>query len=253
MSKPRPVYRTWLKFYSERYLIGGSTRTELEPDERSVWLDVLCLANRRDGCFEVFSRDHLAQQLRISRELMDRSIAKFLEYKKIKKQSAKGHKSELFIVSNWEQYQYGEGERIAKRAKRESPKTPKGEKSESTRLDRIGLDRTGQDKDEERIKTGLDGQDKARPTEGKLAFFELLKSVSSPSGPSYPFDEGLDGQLYELFAAKYPAVNIMVETTKKIAYWQKEPAALRAKKSPREQLIKWLVGEADFQNRKGGE
>jgi hypothetical protein len=123
-----PTYRHWLKFYSERWLIGGSTRSELEADERAVWLDFLCLANRLDGHFEIFSRDLLANQLRISRELLDRSIKNFLVHKKVKIGAKKRNNNvEKFFVNNWKRYQYGEGDRVVKSPKRKD-NTTSGEK-----------------------------------------------------------------------------------------------------------------------------
>ena len=53
---------THFKFYSEKFL-WGSTRSELLPDERSVWVDFLCLATMNFGVIEVYSRDQLARQL----------------------------------------------------------------------------------------------------------------------------------------------------------------------------------------------
>ena len=68
---------THFKFYSEKYL-WGSTKTELKPDERAVWVDFLCLASMNFGMIEIYSRDQLAQQLMISYELLNRSIEKFI-------------------------------------------------------------------------------------------------------------------------------------------------------------------------------
>ena len=70
---------TWFKFYSENHL-WGSTRAELNPDERAVWVDFLCLGTMNFGEIGVFSRDQLAQQLLIDSELLDRSIDKFIKY-----------------------------------------------------------------------------------------------------------------------------------------------------------------------------
>lgn len=48
--------RTHFKFYSEQFLFG-STRSELDPDERAVWVDFLCLASLNLGDVECYSRD----------------------------------------------------------------------------------------------------------------------------------------------------------------------------------------------------
>lgn len=241
-TRPRPVYRTWLKFYSERWIIGGSTRAELEADERAVWLDVLCLANRLDGQFEVFDRDLLAQQLRISRELLDRAIAKFVDHKKIRKTTKKGQKSEVFTITNWKRYQYGEGERIVKPEKTHREKREKPEKTHPQ--DRTGLDRTGSDED----RTGQDEDQTAgnRPVSpAKRSFFELLKTVQN-----YPFDEVADGQIYDLFQVRYPTIDFIHETEKKIEFWRRE-GGLKKSASARTQLVNFFEQEVAYQTGKG--
>ena len=95
---------THFKFFAERYL-WGSTKHELEPDERSVWLDFLCMATMNFGEVEIFSREYLAQQLLIPSELLDRSIEKFQKFGKVKRKYKKREKKEIFSLSNWDNYQ----------------------------------------------------------------------------------------------------------------------------------------------------
>ena len=95
---------THFKFYSEKYL-WGSTRSELLPDEKSVWVDFLCLASLNFGEVEIFSRDQIAGQLLIERELLDRSIKKFIEHEKVKRNYRKKEKKEIFKIVKWNQYQ----------------------------------------------------------------------------------------------------------------------------------------------------
>jgi len=107
---------THFKFYSEKYLWGG-TRHELKPDERSVWVDFLCLATMNFGDVEIYSRDQSAQQLVISRELLDRSIEKFIKYKKVKRDYCRDEEKEIFSIAKWEQYQADYLKKRDKRAK----------------------------------------------------------------------------------------------------------------------------------------
>ncbi|MFW6173287.1 MAG: hypothetical protein ACOC5T_06030 [Elusimicrobiota bacterium] len=105
---------THFKFYSEKYL-WGSTRQQLEPDERSVWLDFLCLATMNYGDVEIYSRDQVAQQLLISQELLDRSIDKFIKYKKVESHCNKDEEKEIYSIVKWNLYQ---AEYLTKRDKR---------------------------------------------------------------------------------------------------------------------------------------
>jgi len=98
----RPETRFWL--WSEQWLLG-STRTELTNEERAVFIDFLCLAAMKGGCIECYSRDQLASQLCISRELLDHCVKKFIETGKIERKYYKREKKEIFCIKKWEQYQ----------------------------------------------------------------------------------------------------------------------------------------------------
>jgi len=101
-GKRRPETRFWL--WSEQWLLG-STRTELTNEERAVFIDFLCLAAMKGGCIECYSRDQLASQLCISRELLDHCVKKFIETGKIERKYYKREKKEIFCIKKWEQYQ----------------------------------------------------------------------------------------------------------------------------------------------------
>lgn len=85
--------------------MGGSLRAETAPDERAVWLDFLCLANTGDGRFDAASRDALAAQLLITRELLDRSIKKFVEAHRLAVHYDKQERKDVFIILKWAFYQ----------------------------------------------------------------------------------------------------------------------------------------------------
>ena len=98
----RPETRFWL--WSEHWLLG-STRTELTNEERAVFIDFLCLAAMKGGCIECYSRDQLASQLCIRRDLLDHCVKKFIETGKIDRKYYKREKKEIFCIKKWEQYQ----------------------------------------------------------------------------------------------------------------------------------------------------
>jgi len=218
---------TWLKFYSENYL-WGSTRSELNPDERSVWVDFLCLAAMKFGEVEVYSRDQLAKQLLIPKDLLDRSIEKFIEYGKIKRKPYKKEKKEVFIIINWDRYQadyltkrkkksntYEEKERIKKTEKSDTENQPRVE-------ERRGENITLKEITSKDIKNVISGNAKSSNAEApedssplssssnaftgeenpiKEAFLSKLKSIRH-----YPFDESLDSMLFDDIETEFPGL-----------------------------------------------
>lgn len=105
MKEKRPGRTAWFKFWGHRYLVGGSLRAETSPDERAVWLDFLCLANEGAGRFDCASRNALAVQLLIPKELLDRATKKFIEAGRLKTFYDKKEKKEIFIIVKWSVYQ----------------------------------------------------------------------------------------------------------------------------------------------------
>jgi len=82
MARPRRKLR-WVKFDIDR-LLFGTTREELEADERSVWYDLILLAGQanEDGWIIPPVRS-LPRILNTSPELLERALAKCIEYGKI--------------------------------------------------------------------------------------------------------------------------------------------------------------------------
>lgn len=75
--------RKWIKIYPVE-CINGSIRYQLEPDERSVWYDLLNFAAicNNDGIIadrdkRSFPISFVANRLNISQELLERSLEKF--------------------------------------------------------------------------------------------------------------------------------------------------------------------------------
>jgi hypothetical protein len=266
---------TYFKFYSEKYL-WGSTRSELKPDERSVWLDFLCLASFQFGRVEVFSRDHLAQQLCLSRELLDRSIEKFIKYKKIQRKYLKSKNSEVFTLANWDRYQadylkkriiksttYSQKKRIANMGQTDAENPPKEEekrgeemKEENKERRPIRINQISRLKNQSSPKNSPDLNQSLTPSNStplkrdieniKNLFLNLLKTTGS-----YPFDEDLDADLFNRSTEAFPSISILQELRKKIAWWSEHPGALKSK-DPREQLFEWFEKEAQYQKGMGG-
>lgn len=261
---------THIKFFAEKYL-WGSTKTELLPDERSVWLDFLCLGPMNFGVIEIYSRDNLAQQLVISRELLDRSIKKFIKFGKVKRKYSKREKKEILIILNWSRFQadyltkkakkltsYEKKARIIKEGKSDAENQPilkerKGEeiKSEDISLKEIRGDDSRNPESPNSINSEVSSplhsnsdSFSEREITKKDQFLSMLKVCRD-----YPFDEAKDALLFDITVTECPKISIIKQTEKKIAWWRNHPDALRA--NPREQLQKWFKEETEFQSRGG--
>lgn len=97
--------RTWVKLFVTGWL-HGSIRWQLEPDERSVWADLICLAGQcghegiicdNDG--EPLPRDFMANQLNIKQTLLDRTIAKSIHDNRLEEVDG------CLSIVNWSSYQ----------------------------------------------------------------------------------------------------------------------------------------------------
>lgn len=254
--------KTHFKFYSEDYLIGGSTRAELLPDERSVWLDFLCLASLNFGKVEIFSRDMLAAQLLISRELLDRSIEKFLKHGKVTRKYNKKEKKEIFYIVKWSLFQ---ADYLTKRLK----KTSKNERSEECKkgdaelaptLDEMRLHETTLHEMREN-ESHQKSQNVKLPNsplnsssfslgedfnERKQEFLTLLKDCKN-----YPFNEANDTMLFEIVAIKHSHIDIIYQLKKKIEWWEKKASPTAVKCKPRTQLLDHF--EKAFKKKEGPE
>ena len=94
----------WIPLWRQKWL-WGSTRLELNPAERSVWIDLLCIAGNDDGHIRAnettpYGREQLAGMLCIPVDLLNETIGKCLKYGKLKE----GENGTLFINS-WDDYQ----------------------------------------------------------------------------------------------------------------------------------------------------
>jgi len=102
--KKHRINKIWIPFWVDKWLFG-STRLELEPDERSVWLDLLALASKNEGYIRAnettpYHSSQLAGLLVITEELLKRTIDKCAEHGKIT-QLENG----TYYIANWEKYQ----------------------------------------------------------------------------------------------------------------------------------------------------
>ena len=98
--------KTWIKLYPIQ-CIHGSIRWDLEPDERGVWYDLLNLAalmpypgTFSDSDMRPIVTKHIAHQLHISEELLERTLDKCIKEGRITRND-----TGLLHITNWDVYQ----------------------------------------------------------------------------------------------------------------------------------------------------
>jgi len=262
MESKNPTLRrkpTYFKVAAERWLTS-STRGECNPTERALWIDLLALGALYGGIVEVPAFKVpgagkpnfkiLAQQLGFDEKLVETTFQLFETYGKLSKTYDKKEVKFYYRILKWEEYQspflWGKLRKPRKKAGEDDVRNNVSSPVSNPDIgeERRGKERIGKDIRGDKIREEKSGE--SPPSPQKTEFFKLLQSLS---GPSYPFQEKEDGQVFDLFSSKYPKVNIIEQTEKKIEYWRDHPSALRAhKKGPRTQLVDWLLHEAEYQD-----
>ena len=97
--------RAWIKLYLTGWL-HGSIRWQLEPEERGVWADLICLAGECGKAGRICDNDgkpypqkYLASMLNIPTELLDRTIEKCKNDERINVEG------DILVITNWKAYQ----------------------------------------------------------------------------------------------------------------------------------------------------
>jgi len=135
----------WFKLHSKGWLTG-SIRQQLTAEERSVWADLLAMANecRTRGVIAraqgiPYSREYLANHFGVSQELLNSTIEKCRADANDPGRSIReGHRIEVLedgtiVITNWEQYQA-----VPLRRGREDARS---EELRQRRLARLAVDR----------------------------------------------------------------------------------------------------------------
>ena len=133
----------WIPLYVDKWIFG-STRIELSPPERGVFIDLLVLGAKDNGFIRAnettpFLQVQLAGLLNIPIELLQSTIAKCIEYGKISEPSMG-----IYQICNWDKYQFTD--RYKRQITTSSEKTEQEfQKAEPIRKDKIEQDRIKQD------------------------------------------------------------------------------------------------------------
>jgi hypothetical protein len=226
----------WIKLWTS--IITSTLVQEAGISGVGSWALILILAgnDKTPGKFRFKDVDHLARIMNSDSKILSQHLKIFENAQRIKIKNLNGEFS--LSVLKWHKYQqdmYGkvDGHNPSKNRKVDTQSPPGGE-------ERRGQERRIKGKEEREEREIKEGETSI----SKQHFFSLLKSF-----PSYPFQEKEDSDLFEFFSKKYPKVDIVIQTKKKIEWWLENPqAAHSSKKNQREQLIEWLLGEAEYQN-----
>jgi hypothetical protein len=102
MRRGKQVY-AWFPLWSDKWL-WGSTRLELSPAERSVWVDFMALANKDDGHIRAnestpYPPEQLAGMFRVPVNILISTIEKCLKHEKLVRLP-----NGTLYIKNWEEY-----------------------------------------------------------------------------------------------------------------------------------------------------
>ncbi len=100
---------TYIAFHCEKWLYG-STSMELEFDEIACFTFILARAALTGadppGLIYYFSEQHLAYQLHVPLELLEKTLEKCKKFKKIKIKPLKRETKYILSIVNWTKYQH---------------------------------------------------------------------------------------------------------------------------------------------------
>lgn len=98
----------WIPLYVDKWIFG-STRIELEPAERGVFVDLLAFGGKDKGYIRAnettaYHHRQLAGLLNIEVSLLESTIAKCLHFEKLLEPSPG-----IYLLKNWDNYQLSKG------------------------------------------------------------------------------------------------------------------------------------------------
>lgn len=145
----------WIPLWVDKWIFG-STRIELQPDERGVWVDLMAIASKDNGYIRAnldteYPPQQLAGLLCISEDLLTRTIQRCIETKKI----VKSEKGAGYYILHWATYQLSERHKrrffsnVAEKDPMSEVADTMSQKADAIGEDinkRIGEDRIGKDR-----------------------------------------------------------------------------------------------------------
>jgi hypothetical protein len=150
----------WFPLWVDKWIFG-TTRIELEPDERGVWVDLMAVASKDHGFIRAnvgvaYPIKQLSGLLCISEILLERTIEKCLQVNKLSKCDGNGG----YYIPHWDSYQLSE--RHKKRFKQnvvDNKQMSSNLDIVSEKQDTIGEDRRGYKEEDSIIPDGKPHKD----------------------------------------------------------------------------------------------
>jgi len=222
----------WIPLWVDKWLFG-STRIELSPEERGVWIDLIALASKDDGYIRAnqgcpYPLEQLAGMLIVPKEVLEKTINKCLEPNVGKLEKLPDG---TLKIKSWEKYE------LSKRHKRRIIF-----KSMSEKADHMSENRDAKRR-EEKIR-----EEKKRENNNILALNDTNVSNSEPmkrpEKAKINFDfslrawENITDEDVAIWEKAYPAVDITQELSKMADWLISNPE--KKKKNYRRFITNWL-------------
>lgn len=224
MMKKRKV-DPWFPFWIDKWLFG-STRIELEPDERGVFVDLMAFSKKDDGYIRAnegvpYLENQLCGLLNITPELLNRTIEKCIKYKK-----ARRFKDGTIYMTSHDAYSLSarqerrvEDEMAEKEAREAKKPASEREKRE----------------EEMRRKEKKDGPKVNINAEQEMEIAKVLIAVKGIGEKKWG---GIIQYLREL-SIEFPEIDYVEEMKKKATWWLDNP--LTKKSNIHLQIRNWFI------------
>jgi DnaD/phage-associated family protein len=212
----------WVKLHTQETLFG-TTRRELEPAERSLWFDFLCLAgdSPEPGVICVapaipYTDGQLCDVLNVPPALLARATAKMLDAGKLER------RGNCYAITNWTRYQ-ADYERVRQHRERVTKVTPTPAVTKVT----APPDQTRQEEDKTVVSTAATGGGDALhlgPKNPAKHYQEVADLHASTFGPVTT----AVAEVLNDIAGEYPLLHIGEAFKEAVAHDAKSLAYVRA-------------------------
>lgn len=223
MKDKKPL--TWIPVYIDKHLFG-STRQELEPDERSVWMDLLVFSGKDDGHIRAnegvpYPNAQLAGIFLVPEDLLNRTIKKCIKYGKIKIL-----KDGTMYLPSWKNYRLSD-----RHVRRLASEMSAQEDMMSKKRDTKSIERVENRKSIERE----EGKKINLHAEQIMKIHDLLINVK---GIGKEKSSSIVKYIVEL-SAEFPDLDCVEQMQKKCAWWIDNP--LNKKSNIHLQIRNWFL------------
>jgi len=221
----------WIPLWVDKWIFG-STRIELEHDERAIWIDLMALASKDDGYIRAnektpYQDQQLAGILCCDLELLIRTKEKCVKYGKIRID-----KKGIIYLINWEGY------RLTPRHKRRFEITEKEEKDRKNGHD---VRKNGHDVRKSGPYTETNTETDTETNTERRSIYNLLVEVK---GIGEEKAKTLTNFIVDELIPEFPEVDAVEQVKKKCAWWRDNP--ITKKSRLHSQMRNWFKKAQEF-------